>query len=182
VRTRKPVRAADPAAFHLQPLSWHQVSARPEAYELRAIPGPLGRLTFEGRRAATASTLHETWRFLAQGILRPTVIVTPVPVVEVLATCRFGFWGSTASLELSRDTSIRLGPVSDQSYSARTSAGQDVFSYDLRGFMRLRAPLEWGPASGLVVDYPWLLYFGWYLAVRYYHEILEAAGAAVITG
>ena len=46
----------------------------------------------------------------------------------------------------------------------------------------LRSPLTWGEFPEPAEDFPWLIPFAWFLAVRYYRDVIEAAGAVVAAG
>lgn len=173
----------DPAAFYLQPLSWHQRSRRPETYELRAIPGPIGSLTFQSRRIAVAQTDLATWRFAPKGFLRPTIEVSLLPHSKLLAVCQFPFWGSVGTLAVPAVSVLRLAPTTwDKGYVVKTQTGELVLSYDFRGWGMLRSPVAWGGEPRPAEQLAWLLYFSWYLAVRHYREVIEAAAAVMVSG
>lgn len=173
---------SDPADYYLQPLSWHQVRGAPEVYDLRAIPGPIGRLTFESRTVALAETADAAWRFASSGILRRQCSITLVPQGRQLGVCRYPVWGSIGTLRLPPGLVIHFGHSTwDRVYSVTDERGRVVLSYDFRGFIGLRSPVTWGVAPGPAEQIAWLLYFSWYLAVRWYRET-RAAAAAVIIG
>jgi hypothetical protein len=171
------------AAYYLQPLSWHQVGSRPERYELRAIPGRVASLTFRSRYEAVAEGLGASWLFLRKGIFRRSAEVWLLPSSRHLATCRLGFWNSAGSLQLPSGLSLNFSASTwDKSYLVKTDGGALVLSYDFRGFFSLRAPLVWGNQPSPAEELPWLVPFGWFLAVRYYRDVVEAAGAVVVSG
>jgi hypothetical protein len=68
----------------------------------------------------------------------------------------------------------------DSGYVVETQAHELVLSYHFRGWAALRAPLTRGIEPRPAARLPWLLSFSWYLAVRHYHEVIEAA--VVISG
>jgi hypothetical protein len=172
-----------PAAFYLQPLSWHQLARRPETYELRALPGPIGSLIFESRRTAVAQTDHAAWRFAPRGVFRRSVEVSLLPHGKLLAVCQFHFWGPTGTLAIPGVPVLRLAPATwDRGYTVKTQAGRLVLSYDFRGWVALRSPLTWGVEPGPAEQLGWLIYLSWYLAVRHYREVIETAAAVIVSG
>ncbi|MFN8654654.1 MAG: hypothetical protein U0133_22325 [Gemmatimonadales bacterium] len=173
----------DSAAYYLQPLSWHQTGSRPERYELRAIPGVIADLTFRHKHEATARSPDAAWRFLSKGIFRKSADILLDPSGKVLGSCRLGYWSSHGSLELRPGFTLAFAADTwDKSYSVRAPSGALVFSYDFRGFFSLRSPLTWGEFPEPAEDFPWLIPFAWFLAVRYYRDVIEAAGAVVAAG
>jgi hypothetical protein len=172
-----------PAAYYLQPLSWRQTSARPESYELRAIPGPLASLTFRSRSEAVVEAAAASWRFRTKGLLQRLIEIRSLPAEALVASCRRGYWSSTGIVQLSSGLTLVLAASSwDKTYSVRTDRGALVLSYDFRGYFALHAPLTWGEHPGPAGQHAWLVPFAWFMAVRHYREVIEAAGAVVISG
>jgi hypothetical protein len=174
-------RLTIPADYYLQPLSWRQVSARPERYQLRAIGSVLGTLDFEGSRTAIARTAHAVWRFQPSGILHPRIEILLQPAGRCLGRFRPHFWRQGGLLEVPPNRVLRVAAsVTSKSLSVRGSGGQEVLSYDLRGLAALHAALRWGAEPGAAEELAWLVYFSWYLAVRHFREALAAS--AIVTG
>lgn len=174
---------SSPTAFYLQPLSWHQIASRPETYELRAIPGTVATLRFAHKYEAIATFPQAEWRFRSRGWFRKTADIFQAPSTTPIASCRLGYWSASAILALSATRILTLAANSwDKTYVVRTERGALVFAYDFRGFFSLRSPLTWGEDSAPAQELPWLIPFAWYLAVRYYHDVIEAAGAVVVAG
>lgn len=170
----------NPAAFYLQPLSWHHLPGRPDDFELRAIPGPVGSLTFERRGIGIARTPDATWRFGPHGFFRRDVLITSLPTQTPLALCRFPVWGTTGQLALPPDHALHLTTTRwDRRLVVSTARAEVVLSYDLRGALGVRSPVTWGPAAHIADKVPWLLFFAWYLAVRRYREASGVAAAVI---
>lgn len=169
-----------PREFLLQPLSWHRTGTSPEWYQLRAIPGGLGTVTFLGRHEAIAETAHASWRFRPTGFFRPRTSILLEPGGTLVGSLRRHRWKSGGILEIPPDVRLQVAPSRwDTSFRILTATGTLVLGYDLRGLFSLHAPVEWGEAPEAVGRFAWLIYFSWYLAVRHYREVVSAQTAAI---
>jgi hypothetical protein len=137
-------------------------------------------LTYRHKQEASAQSPDAEWRFAITGLFRRQASIRLIPSDKLLATCRLSYWTSQGTLPIRPNLSLSLTANSwDKTYTVTTHRGELVLLYDFRGLFTLRAPLTWGPASTAAEDFPWLIPFAWFLAVRHYRDVIEAAGGAV---
>ncbi len=169
------------ASYYLQPLSWHQPKARALFFELRAIGTLVGNLTlggFLGSRA-TARSADGTWQFRERGLFHRTIHVTSEHPDGLVALYRDRTWTGGGTLLVHDRPFLRcVTKVWRSSVELQTVTGVLVLRCPTHGLVHKRGPLQWGASPDLMVQYPWLVHFAWYLYLRALIRTISAAGGA----
>jgi hypothetical protein len=163
-------------------LHWKQPRLFESSYELVAGDERVATLSFRSTFGsfATAQTAEGSWTFKRVGFWRTRATVRVEGAPDDLAVFENDTWSGGGSLTIAGGPSIRVWTSFSQSrIELQLEDGTVLFRYRAEGIMRHGAEVTIEPAGARSRDLPWLIAFGWYLAVMMQHD--AAATAVVIS-
>lgn len=164
------------------PLRWQQPSASKMEYELLADETLAGTLRFRSMfgSLATAESADGCWTFKRVGFWQPKVTVRVCDTPSDLATFTNNTWSGGGTLTLADGRRLLASTnMWTTQYELKTETEASLVRYKLRGVIHLSSTVEIQPTAVGMPELPWLVPFGWYLAVLMYMD--SSGTVAVVT-
>lgn len=155
------------------PLRWEQPKASKMEYALLGGETRAATLRFRSMfgSLATAESADGCWTFKRVGFWQPRVTVRVCDTPADLATFTNNTWsgGGTLALADGRKLLASTNMWATQ-YELKTETESSLIRYKMRGVVHLSASVEIQPTAVGMPELPWLVPFGWYLAVLMYMD------------
>lgn len=161
-------------------LEWVQPSAWKMEYELRAGDELLATLRFRSSFGsfATAESADGCWTFKRVGFWQTRVTIRRCGSDTDIATFKNNTWSGGGTLELPDGREILATTnLWQTNFEFKTEAGETLVRFKTGGLVHLSATVEIQPDAAGVPELPWVVMFGWYLAVMMYMDTASTAGA-----
>jgi hypothetical protein len=159
-------------------LHWNQPSGFKMEYELRDGETLAATLRFRSSfgSLATAESADGRWTFKRVGFWHPVITVRASNEEATLATFKNKTWTDGGTLEVPDG---RRCLVSTNFWSTRyaisSEEGQDLVRYEhIGGLMRMSSTVTVHPSATQFRELPWVVPFGWYLAILMYQDSAAA--------
>jgi hypothetical protein len=162
-------------------LRWIQPSVVDRAYELRHADDTVGTLVFRSAFGsfATGRTAEGCWTFKRVGFWQTQATVRVEGATSDLAIFEHSTWRGGGTLRLIGGRSIRVTTRLWQSkIEFLMPEDRVLFRYLTDGFLRQQSDLQVLPPLQAMPDMPWLLLFGWYLALMMHED--DATHVAIV--
>ena len=163
-------RIADVVDHHLR---WVQPRLTERRFELQDGHESVASLSFRSAfgSLATVRTADGAWTFKRIGFWHTRANVRALGGMTDLAVFEPNTWSGGGTLRLATGASILVTTNLWQSkIEFQLAEHHALFRYLTEGFLRQQAELEILPAAKTRPDLPWLLPFGWYLAVMMHQD------------
>jgi hypothetical protein len=151
-----------------------------EEYLLQRGQEAVGSLTFRSGLGTMATGRYDarSWTFKRLGFLRTRVTVRVVDTETDIATFHPTTWSGGGTLELPGGRQFKVEIDFWQTrFAILDHTNRALVRFRPRGVFHLGADMDVLARSARVVELPWLMLFGWYLAVL----IKRDAGAAAVS-
>jgi len=162
-------------------LKWSQPHALKMEYELHDGEELVATLRFRSSFGsfATAECAGGCWTFKRTGFWQTRVSVRACDTNTDLAFFKNNTWANGGTLELPDG---RKYPANTNfwgtSYEFKTEAGEPLVSFRrIEGLLHLSSAVDIQPAALSLPELPWLVIFGWYLAIMLQMDSAAAAGS-----
>ena len=159
-------------------LSWTQPRMMREEYLLHRGQEPVGSLTFRSGWGTLATGQYDggSWTFKRMGFLRARVTVRPVDTETDIATFHPTTWSGGGSLELSGGRQFKVEISFWQTrFAVLDHTNRALLRYRPKGVFRQGADMDILAGAAGVVELPWLMLLGWYLAVLMHRDAAAAS-------
>lgn len=159
-------------AIH-RPMRWVQPKMLDMAYELLDGDALVATLAFRSSFGsfATFRTSDGAWTFKRVGFWQTSATVRAEGQSADLARFLPNTWSAGGTLTLSDGRALKITTNLWQSkIECLRGDGETLFRYDTEGFIRQEASLTVGHLAGGMPELPWLIGFGWYLAVTLHQD------------
>jgi len=161
-------------------LRWSQPNGLKMEYELREGETLAATLRFRSSfgSLATAESADGCWTFKRVGFWHPLITVRASNEETSLATFKNNTWTNGGTLEFA-DGRRCLASTNfwATKYALASEAGLDLVSYEhVGGFIRMSSTATIHPPAAEIREMPWVVPFGWYLAILMY---MDSAAAPV---
>jgi hypothetical protein len=167
-----------------RPLKWTQPRALHRHFELRDGEEVVATLGFRGEFGsfATTETADGNRTFKRVGFWQTRVTICVAGTDREIASFRNNTWTAGGTLELADG---RKFPANSNfwksSYEFKNEAGESLVQFRrIGGPFHLSSQVEVRPAAASLVELPWLVALGWYLAIKMHDD--AAGGAAAAAG
>lgn len=162
------------------PLRWEQPKASKMEYELLAGETLAATLRFRSSfgSLATAESMDGCWTFKRVGFWQPKVTVRVCDTPTDLATFTNNTWSSGGTLVLADGRKLLASTnMWATQYELKTETDTSLIRYKMRGLIHLSSTVEIQPTAEELPELPWLVPFGWYLALLMYMDSSGSVGA-----
>ena len=149
-------------------INWKQPNAFKMEYELRAGEEVIGTLNFRSSfgSMATAECVDGCWTFKRTGIFKPKVTIRVCDSENEIGVFNNNTWSGGGTLELTNGQKLMASTNFWQTnFEITTESGRSLIQYHHSGVVRLSSKVNILPAATGYPELPWLVMFGWYLAV-----------------
>ncbi len=160
-------------------LKWVQPSAFKQEFELQ-VDGELAatlRLKSSFGSFATAESADGCWTFKRVGFWQTRATVRACDSETDLAAFKNNTWKGGGTLELADGRKYLASTNFWQTeFEFKTETGERLFGYKhIGGVMHLSAQVQIEPQTATLPELPWLVMFGWYLALMLHRDSASAA-------
>jgi hypothetical protein len=160
-------------------LKWVQPSALKQEFELQTdgeVAATL-RLKSSFGSFATAESADGCWTFKRVGFWQTRATVRACDSETDIATFKNNTWKGGGTLELADGRKYLANTNFWQTqYEFKTETGERLFGYtNIGGVMHLSARVQIEPQAVNLPELPWLVMFGWYLALMLHRDSAAAA-------
>jgi hypothetical protein len=163
-------------------LKWIQPRATARDFELKDGEETVAMLEFRSMfgSLATATTGDGRWSFKRVGFWIPHVTIRPGDQDTEIARFRNRTWSAGGTLELSDSQVLRANTnFWNTAFDFLDAQDQPLVRYrKVAGMFHLSSLVEITPAGAQLGVLPWLVPFGWYLAIKMHDDASCAAAAA----
>jgi hypothetical protein len=162
------------------PLHWEQPKASKMEYELHGAESVVATLRFRSMfgSLATAESADGCWTFKRIGFWRPRVTVRVCGGETDIAMFTNHTWSNGGTLALPDGRTLLASTnLWATQYEIKTETDASLIHYKMHGFVRFGSDVTLQPAASGLVELPWLVSLGWYLAVLMYMDGAAAAAA-----
>jgi hypothetical protein len=160
-------------------LRWSQPSGFKMHYELRdgEILAATLRFRSSSGSLATAESADGCWTFKRVGFWHPVITVRASSTEASLATFKNNTWTNGGTLQFPDGHRCLVSTnFWATTYEIGTEAGQGLVSYErIGGLLRMSSKVTIHPPTGQIRDMPWVVPFGWYLAILMYMDSAVAS-------
>lgn len=162
-------------------LKWVQPHALKQEFELQ-VDGELAatlRLKSSFGSFATAQSADGCWTFKRVGFWQTRATVRACDSEIDIATFKNNTWKGGGTLELADGRKYLANTNFWQTeWAFNTETGERVFGYkNIGGVMHLSALVQIEPHVVSLPELPWMVMFGWYLALMLHRDSAAAAAA-----
>jgi hypothetical protein len=160
-------------------LKWVQPSAWKMQYELRAGDELIATLRFRSSFGsfATGESGDGCWTFKRVGFWQTRVTIRGCESEMDIAMFKNNTWSGGGALELPDGRKILATTNFWQTnFEFRTEAGESLVGFKTGGLVHFSAAVEIEPNAAGMPELPWIVMFGWYLAVMMYMDTASATG------
>ncbi|HEY0738648.1 MAG TPA: hypothetical protein VGD69_27265 [Herpetosiphonaceae bacterium] len=168
------------SALSGQQLKWSQPKVSKMEYELRSGDQLAATLRFRSSFGsfATAESAAGCWTFKRVGFWQTKVTVRVCDSDTDIATFANNTWsgGGTLTLPDGRKLLVSTNMWQTQ-YEIKNESETALVRYKMGGVFHLSSQVEIQPAAMELPELPWLIPFGWYLALMAYKDSAAAAAA-----
>jgi hypothetical protein len=172
------------SALSAQELTWTQPNASRMEYELRADDTIAATLRFRSMFGsfATAESADGCWTFKRVGFWTTRITIRPCGSDQDIASFVNNTWsgGGTLTLPDGRKLLASTNMWMSQ-YEFKNENDASLLRFELSGLIHLSAAVEIQPAGQSLPELPWLVPFGWYLAILMYLDTSAASTGVVVT-
>lgn len=161
-------------------LKWMQPSTWKMEYELHAGDEIIATLRFRSSFGsfATAEGADGCWTFKRVGFWQVRATIRSCGSDTEIATFKNNTWSGGGTLELSDGRKFLATTNGWQTtFELKTEAGETLVRFKRAGLVHLSAKVEIQPGAAGVPELPWVMMFGWYLAVMLYMDSATTAGS-----
>jgi len=161
-------------------LEWVQPSAWKMEYELRAGDELIATLRFRSSFGsfATAESADGCWTFKRVGFWQTRVTIRGCGSEMDIAMFKNNTWSGGGTLELPDGRKVLATTnLWLTNFEFKTEAGETLVRFKTGGLVHLSAKVEIQPAAAGVPELPWVVMFGWYLAVMMYMDSASTAAS-----
>ena len=160
-------------------LKWVQPSALKQEFELQTdgeVAATL-RLKSSFGSFATAESADGCWTFKRVGFWQTRATVRTCDSETDIATFKNNTWKGGGTLELADGRKYLANTNFWQTeFEFKTETGERLFGYKhIGGVMHLSAQVQIEPPAATLPELPWLVMFGWYLALMLHRDSASAA-------
>ena len=168
-----------------QALKWTQPKASKMEYELHAGEQLAATLRFRSSFGsfATAESAEGCWTFKRVGFWQTRVTVRVCDGDSDIATFVNNTWSGGGTLTLPDGRKLLVSTNMWQTkYEIKNESETSLVRYHgMSGFLHLSSEVEIQPAALELPWLPWLVPFGWYLAILAYLDTTAASSGAIVT-
>lgn len=147
-------------------------------YELRSDQQIAATLRFRSSFGsfATAESAEGCWTFKRVGFWQTKVTVRACDSDTDIATFVNNTWSSGGTLTLPDGRKLLVSTnMWSTKYQIKTESETALIRYTMGGLIHLSSEVEILPAAADLPELPWLVAFGWYLALLAYMDSTAAA-------
>lgn len=163
-----------------QELEWVQPSALKMKYELHAGEELTATLRFRSSFGtfATAESADGCWTFKRVGFWKTRATIRSCNSDTELGLFQNNNWSGGGTLELPDGRKLRATTNMWQTnLEFKTEAGETIVGFRVGGLVHLSAKVEIQPHAAAMSELPWVVMFGWYVAVMMYMDSASTAGS-----
>ena len=150
-------------------------------YELRAGDEPIATVRFRSSFGsfATAESEDGCWTFKRVGFWRTRATIRECGSDMDIALFKNNTWSGGGTLELPDGRKILATTnLWQTSFEFKTETGEALVRFKTKGLVHFSATVEIPPDAAVAPELPWMVMFGWYLAVMMYMDSASIAGSA----